>query len=404
MKNKTWIEVNQKNIQHNIEQFRQRVGRGVKIAGVIKSNAYGYGLAEVAKIIKENVDWIAVDSVYEALEITKAQSRHSGPRSGVWENITDSGSEPCLPAGRPGMTVVVLGYTLLENLEEVINNGFHQVVANLETLEKLKQVSERLQKPAFVHLKIETGTSRQGILFNELEKYLDIIERSSMIKLAGVSTHFANIEDTTDHSYAERQLDNYKQAVQHIESRGFTDFIKHTACSAAAVLFPKTYFDMIRLGISMYGMWSSTETQVTARQKGIEIDLRPAMTWKTRVAHVKTLPAGSSVSYGCTEKLSVPTKVAVLPIGYWDGFDRKLSSVGNVLIRGQRCRVLGRVCMNMVIIDVNHLPEVKLEDEVVLLGRQGDEVITAEEIARKVGSINYEIVTRLNPQITRFIT
>jgi alanine racemase len=216
-----------------------------------------------------------------------------------------------------------------------------------------------------------------------------------------VSTHFANIEDTTDHTYAMMQLETYKQAVNLIEQAGFDNFIKHTACSAAAVLFDQTHFDMIRLGISMYGMWSSTETQVSAKQQGIKIDLKPALTWKTRVAHIKTLSAGTSISYGCTEKVEQETKVAVLPIGYWDGFDRGLSSIGEVLINGKRCRVLGRVCMNMIVVNVNHVENINLEDEVVLIGEQGDEKITASEIARKLGTINYEVTTRINPVINR---
>ena len=377
MQPKTWVEISQANLIHNIDQFRQRVGSEVKIAGVIKSNAYGHGLIEVAQVVQSRVDWLAVDSVDEALRLH-----------------TTYNFQLTIP-------IIILGYTLLENLEQIVVNGFHQVVANYETLEKLAEVSSRLQKPTFVHLKIETGTSRQGIWQNDLDKYLDLISQNTFLKLAGVSTHFANIEDTTDHSYAEKQLENFKQAVSYIESKGFTNFIKHTACSAATVLFPQTYFDMVRVGISMYGMWSSTETQVSAMQKGINIDIRPALTWKTKVAHLKTLPAGASVSYGCTEKLTSETKVAVLPIGYWDGFDRGLSSVGNVLIRGQRCRVIGRVCMNMIVIDVNHISDIKLEDEVVLLGKQASETITAEEIARKIGTINYEVTTRINSLIRR---
>ena len=230
---------------------------------------------------------------------------------------------------------------------------------------------------------------------------VEIIKSNKSVELAGVSTHFANIEDTTDHSYAFSQLEIYKEAIKVIDDYGFEKYVRHTACSAAAVLFEKTHFDMIRLGISMYGMWSSTETQVGAKQEKVNIELRSALTWKTRIAHIKSLPAGTCVSYGCTEKLNAKTKTAVIPVGYWDGYDRGLSSIGNVLVRGQRCRVLGRVCMNMVVIEVEQINDLKLEDEVVLLGKQGSEVITAEEIAKKLDTINYEITTRINPLIKR---
>ena len=161
---------------------------------------------------------------------------------------------------------------------------------------------------------------------------------------------------------------------------------------------------MIRLGISLYGLWSSDATKVSARQIGLtNFVLKPCLTWKTRIAQIKDLPAGTNVGYGCTEKVNVSTKIAILPVGYWDGYDRGLSSVGNVLICGQRCRVLGRVCMNMTIVDVSHVEHVQLEDEVVLLGQQGREEITAEEMARKCQTINYEVVTRINPVIKRVI-
>ena len=233
MQPKTWVEISQANLVHNIEQFRHRIGNNVKICGVVKSNAYGHGLVEVAQVIEDKVDWLAVDSANEALQLLKTYN---------------------LQLTTP---IIILGYTLLENLEQVVTNGFHQVVANYETLEKLGEVSSRLQKPAFVHLKIETGTSRQGIWLKELDKYLNLISQNTFIELAGVSTHFANIEDTTDHNYAKSQLEKFKEAVRYIENKGFQNFLKHTACSAATVLFPETYFDLVRIGISMYGMWSS---------------------------------------------------------------------------------------------------------------------------------------------------
>ncbi len=378
MKYRTWVEISRANLLYNIAQFRQRIGERVALCGVVKSNAYGHGLKEVVGVIKDHVDWLAVDSVDEALSAREI-------------------------LGTEGKLILILGYTLFDRLLEVVENGFHQVIANFETLEKLKTICEQKQTPVFIHLKIETGTSRQGIWPADLPKYLDYIKANTWLKLAGASTHFANIEDTTDHSYAIKQLESFKAAVEFIERNGFKYFIKHTACSAAAILFPETYFDLVRIGISLYGLWSSPETLISSKQKGIELDLRPALTWKTRVAHLKTLPAGTPISYGCTEKVNLQTKVAILPVGYWDGLDRGLSCVGNVLIAGERCRVLGRVCMNMIIVEINHILEIKLEDEVVLIGKQGQEQITAEEIARKIGTINYEIVTRINPLLKRIV-
>jgi alanine racemase len=373
---KTHIEINSENILHNYDQFKNRIGDNVKLMPILKSNAYGHGLIEVGKILNGKADWFGVDSIDEAVSLKK-------------EGIN-----------KP---ILILGYTLIDRLKEVVDNGFHQVVANVETLENLDYISKAENKQSFIHLKIETGTSRQGIMPNDIDKYLNIILANEKLKLAGVSTHYANIEDTTDHSYAEMQLEKYVETVRYIENKGFSDFIRHTACSAAAIIFPETHFDLVRVGISMYGLWSSDATKVSAKQKDVTIDLKPALTWKTKVAHIKKLPAGTCVSYGCTEKLPTDSKIAVLPIGYWDGFDRGLSSVGNVLINGYRCKVIGRVCMNMTVVDVTHVEDIKLEDEVILIGSQYDETITADDLASKLNTINYEVVTRINPLIKRII-
>jgi len=384
---KTWIEVSRNNLLHNINQFRARVGLNVKIAAVVKANAYGHGLIEVAKAVEEQADFFAVDNIDEALELrSKTQNQNS---------LGSFGS------GQASKPILILGYTLLSRLPEVVENGFHQVVSSFETLDAFAKIATA-DKPALVHLKIETGTSRQGLWPKDLPKFLEFIKINPQIQLAGISTHFANVEDTTDHSFAQAQLKTFQGAVAVVEGFGFTNFIKHTACSAAALVFPETHFDMIRLGVSLYGLWPSDATKVSAQQIGLaDFVLKPCLTWKTRIAQIKDLPAGTSVGYGCTEKVNSNTRIAILPVGYWDGYDRGLSSVGNVLIHGKRCRVIGRVCMNMVIVDVSHVENARLEDEVVLLGRQGDEEVTAEELARKCQTINYEAVTRINPMIVR---
>ncbi len=373
---KTWVEISRQNILHNILEFHQHIGPKVKLMGVIKSNAYGHGLPEMAEIIESQVDWIGVDAIDEALELRK---------SGV---------------NKP---ILVLGYTLESRLPELLKFDLNQVVANYRTLMKLDELTRKFDRPVKVHLKVETGTSRQGILLHKLPKFFELIKNNNHLILAGVSTHFANIEDTTDRTYADGQFAIYNQAVKYANESGFSSFVKHTACSAAIVAYPETHLDMVRLGISLYGMWSSGETQVSAKQKNVKLNLKPALTWKTKIAHIKKLPAGTAISYGCTEVINKDTKTAILPIGYYDGFDRGLSSVGNVLVHGKRCKVLGRVCMNMTVIDVEHLPNVELEDEVVIIGQQENEFISTEEVAKKINTINYEVTTRINPQIPRFI-
>jgi alanine racemase len=370
---KTWVEISASNLIHNISQIRNLLRPGTKLAGVIKANAYGHGVIEVAKIIQNKIDFFAVDSIDEAL----------------W-----------LKNGGAGKPILILGYTLLSNLPEIVENNFHQVVSSIETIQELDRITKIKNKEAFIHLKIETGTSRQGIYPKDLPAFVESFKKNPLLKLAGVSTHYANIEDTADHSFAENQLQKYNEAIALIKAESKADFYQHTACSAAIILFPETHFNFVRLGISLYGLWSSPSVEAEAKHA---IDLKPVLSWKSRVAQIKTLPAGATVSYGCTEKVEKPTRTAVIPVGYYDGFDRKNSSIGHVLIRGNRCKVLGRVCMNMFVVNVDEVSDVAIEDEVVIIGRQNKEEITADEFAQKIGTINYEAVTRINPLLPRII-
>lgn len=374
---RSWVEINKKVLQHNIEQFQKLIGDKIKLVAIVKANAYGHGLVEVAKIaVSSRVNWLGVDSIDEALKLRKA---------GI------------------DAPILILGYTLLSKLKEVIKYDLRQVVYNKETIVELVKQATKQKKKIKIHLKVETGTLRQGLRKEELLELARFIKKHSQIQIEGIYTHYANIEDTTDYGYAQLQLKRFKQAVDLLEKNGIKVPIKHTACSAAIILFPETYFNMVRLGISMYGLWSSKETFVSAREKNRQINLEPVLTWKTRIAQIKNIKAGDPVGYGLTERVSRDSKIAVLPVGYWDGYDRKLSGIGNVLIKGKRCKLLGRVCMNMVVVDITDVVNVKLEDEVVILGKLGKEEITVEEIAQKIGTINYEVVTKINPLIPRII-
>jgi alanine racemase len=220
-----------------------------------------------------------------------------------------------------------------------------------------------------------------------------------------VTTHFANIEDTTDHGFAESQIATFARLSDAVASAGGPPPIRHAACSAAALLFNRTHLDLARIGISLYGLWPSKETYVSCLERGKpSLELRPALSWKTRIAQVKTVPEGGYIGYGCTYRATRPTRIAVLPVGYYEGYDRGLSGIGHVLVRGRRAPIRGRVCMNMCMVDVSDIPGASIEDEVVLLGRQGDERIAAEQIAGWCGTIAYEIVSRIHPSLPRIVT
>lgn len=220
--------------------------------------------------------------------------------------------------------------------------------------------------------------------------------------LEGVSTHFANIEDTLNHEYAERQLTLFSEVLEKIRGLGIDPPVVHTACSAASILFPKTHFTMLRTGIGLYGLWPSKETYLSAQMGSLRIpELKPVLTWKAKIVQIKTLPAGNFVGYGCTYKTTRRTKLAVLPVGYADGYDRAFGNRAHVLVHRKRAPVIGRVCMNHCMIDVTDIPKTALEDEVVLLGKSEDESITAEKLAEWAGTINYEVVSRISPLLER---
>jgi alanine racemase len=297
-----------------------------------------------------------------------------------------------------------MGYIPLDRIEEVVARGLRPVVYNLETVERLEAEAERHGRTVPVHLKVETGTFRQGVLESEVPRFVRRVRESGRLELEGITTHFANIEDTTDHRFAELQIATFERISEGASALGGPVPVRHAACSAAALLFNRTHLDLVRIGISLYGLWPSRETYVSCLERGKPtLDLRPAMTWKTRIAQLKPVPEGGYVGYGCTFRATRPTRIAVLPIGYHEGYDRGLSGVAHVLIRGRRAPVRGRVCMNMTMVDVTDVPGAALEDEVVLLGSQGDERISAEQLASWCGTISYEIVSRIHRSLPRVV-
>jgi len=371
VKNLTWVEVSKEALKHNIGEFRKLVGSDVILCPCVKANAYGHGLVDAGKSFLEGgADWLAVNSLYEAVEL-----REAGVDSPIY----------------------ILGYVPLVDLEKVCELNLRIVVYDREIAQELGKIG----KPVRIHLKIETGNNRQGILMNDLLDFAKFVLGFGNIEIEGVATHFANIEDTTNHSYAEKQLDLFNEAIETLEAAGVDDKFKHCANSAATILFKETHFNMVRPGIAAYGMWPSKETYISyLKDGGNGFSLQPAFTWKTRVAQIKTIAAGEYIGYGCTYKTGSEARLAILPIGYYDGYDRGVHGA-YVLIRGKRAYVRGRVCMNIIMVDVSDIEGVELEDEVVLIGRDGEEFISAEDFGNFSGTINYEVTTRVNDRIKR---
>jgi alanine racemase len=373
-----WVEIDSSALTRNIHQFRKQVGEKRKFLAMVKANAYGHGMLEVSRIaVNAGADWLGVHSLEEGILLRK-------------EGFT--------------CPILVAGTIPLDGLKEAVAHDLRLTVYNFETLNPLSKACDQLQKKAFLHVKVETGTYRQGIREEEALSFMKKAQEYSCLVLEGISSHFANIEDTTDHSYAQSQLQNFKRIVEELEKNKIEIPLRHMSCSASAILFPDTYFDMVRAGIGMYGLWPSKETFLSCRlQKREPLRLEPVLSWKTRIAQVKKVPKGSFIGYGCTYRVSRESVLAVLPIGYYDGYDRGLSNSSYVLIRGKRAPLRGRVAMDFIVVDVTDIPHVELEDEVVLLGKDGEEKISADDLASLVGTINYEIVTRINPLIPRIV-
>ncbi len=372
----SWIEVDTNALAENLRSFR-RIVSDARLAPVVKANAYGHGLIPAARAFAEaGADWLCVNAGFEAVTLRRADIK---------------------------LPIYILGYVAPCEMGELAGLGGLRLVAyQEETVIAAAAAGRAAGQPLHLHLKLETGNNRQGVDIADAIALADLIKQHDGIALEGISSHYADIEDTTDHSYAEAQMQAFRTAHAALTEAGHRPAIRSFSNSAATLLWPETHFELVRMGISAYGMWPSKETLISAQRLGRDKPtLRPALTWKTLVAQVKEIPANSSVGYGRTWQAGRPTRLAVLPVGYYDGYDRGLSNVAHVLVNGHRAPVRGRICMNMTMVDVTDIPAVGTGTEAVLLGRQANESITAEQIAAWSGTINYEVTTRINEVLPR---
>jgi len=369
---KSHIEIHSANLIHNLKLFHEHTGKPLMF--VVKANAYGHGLREVIQVTKEldYIGYYAVDSMAEALIVKEIAGEKK---------------------------ILVIGWADKEELEVLIRQGIEIIVPSMEYFNKVVPIAKKMGKAAKCHLKVETGTARLGMSPAEV---VDILNRAHKeVEVTGIYSHFANIEDTTDHSYARSQLAIYNELLGEIDSQSL---LKHFSCSASTLLFPETHFDMARVGISAYGFWPSKQTYISyIEQKGGKIELKPALGWYSRVAQVKELKQGEYIGYGLTYRTFSNTKIAVIPVGYYDGYDRKCSNMANIIIKGVKAPVRGRVCMDMFMAEVTHIPGVKEGDPVTLIGTSGNEKVTIDDLADIIGTINYEVAARINPLIPRRI-
>lgn len=363
----TWAEIDLDAIEHNVKAFKRHVGAGVKLFAVVKANAYGHGAVPVARAaLQAGAEMLAVHRMIEGVEL-----RRAGVKA----------------------PVLIMGSTPPDGAEAVVA---HRLTPSLITIEFARALSARAAASGVVipvHVKVDTGMSRYGLFPEETLPFLEALRDLPGLRLEGLFTHFATA-DWADPAHTRRQLETFIQVKQAAARAGFTVPLTHAANSAATMRLPEAHFDAVRPGIAMYGMEPSSEWPPV-------FEIRPALALKSTVSRVRMLPAGAGVSYGRIHVTARPTRVALVPVGYGDGYHRVLSNQGAVLIRGRRAPIIGRVCMDQFVVDAGLIPDVQPDDEVVLVGRQGGEMIRAEDVAALAGTINYEVTTGLLPRVAR---
>jgi alanine racemase len=357
-----WAEIDPTALQHNLGVARSQVGPSVKVMAVIKANAYGHGAALVAKALAGSVEVFGVANVTEARE-TRASA--------------------------PGIPTLILGPALPEERAEIVAHGFIPLISTVEEARAFAALAG--QNPVEAHFAIDTGMGRVGIWENEALAVAAEVRGLPGLKITGISSHLPVADE--DAKFTSEQLKSFYETARQIQALGFKDTIVHVENSAGLLGFPAQAGDLVRAGLMLYG--SSPLAEFQSR-------LRPVMTWKTRITLVRTAPAGHGISYGRTHITQQPTRIATLAVGYADGYQRHLSHRGaEVLIRGRRCPILGRITMDQIVVDVNALPTVVAGEETVLMGRQENEEISAAELAQKSGTIPWEIFTGVGRRVQR---
>ena len=359
---RTWAEIDPGALRHNAAAVRAQVGAGVQLMAVVKANAYGHGTGHVVRALAGRVEMFGVANVREAVEVR--------------EHATDA-------------PVFILGPALPEERAEIVARRFLPAISSVGEARAYAALAGA--EPLAVHLKIDTGMGRTGFWESDAVAAAREILALGGLRITGIASHLPVADEDDD--FTREQLARFYATVAELRALGLGQPVVHVENSAGLIGFPAQAGDMVRAGLMLYGSAPRPEFQPR---------LRPAMTWKTRIALLRTAPAGHGISYGRTFKTTQPTRIATLAVGYADGYRRHLSGRGaQVLIGGRRCPVLGRVTMDQIVADVSALPAVEVGDEVVLMGRQGAEEIPASELAAKAGTIAWEIFTGIGWRVDR---
>lgn len=381
MRTTSRIELDKSAVESNINFLREQFGKDVRISSVVKSNAYGHGFEQFVPILKDlGLDHFSVFSTDEALEVYK---------------VTGAQADIC-----------VMGFVPDEDMEWVVRNGIEFYVFEIDRLLEAMAVAGKLKTKAKIHLEVETGMNRTGLQRNHLKQAVKYLKNhAGLFEIKGLCTHYAGAESIANYVRVHRQIRAFNSIVRSLRRQGIYPDYCHTACSAAAMIYPKTRMDMVRIGIMQYGFWPGKETLLDYLHKNnLRTDpLKRVITWKSDIMSIKDVREGEFVSYGMSYLAQENKRIAIIPVGYYHGYTRSLSNQGRVLINGQVAQVIGLVNMNMLIADITLIPGATIGDEVILIGSHGNVTISVASFGEFSDQLNYELLTRLPSNIERHV-
>lgn len=370
MQRPTWVEINLDAIAHNVRAVRKKIGEDIEILAVVKADAYGHGAIETSRVLLKNgVKLLGVAIPEEGIELRKAGINAS---------------------------IIILGSLLPEQLDSVVAFSLTPTICDRFIAKELSYRAQKLLKKLKVHVKIDTGMGRLGVWHEDAVNLIKEIKHLNNLEIEGIYTHLAT-SDEKDKGFAYEQIGLFINVLKQLDAQNIHIPLKHAANSGAILDIPASYFNTVRPGLVLYGLYPSNEVSRSIR-------LQPAMTFKTRIAYIKDVQKGVTIGYGRTYKTSKQSTVATLPVGYVDGYSRSFSNRGEVIVNGYRAPIIGRVCMDQCIIDVSDIPDVSVGNEVILYGKSasgGAEEISIETAASLIGTIPYEIVCTIGKRVPR---
>lgn len=379
MAHNSFIELNRSSLEQNVDFIRNLIGDHCVFSSVVKGNAYGHGITYFIPMAESlGVTHFSVFDSHEAREVFEAA------------------------VNKP--TIMIMGWIHPDDFEWVIKHDIEFYIFEMNRLRCAVELAKKTGKKARIHIELETGMNRTGFQKKSVDQAINyIMENKELFEIKGICTHFAGAESIANYHRISHQIRLFNAMVKQIKQNGIVPESIHVACSAAAINFPKTHYDMVRIGILQYGFWPSRETLVYYMGKNIhqKDPLNRIISWKTQVMDTKWINPGEFVGYGTSFMAENKTKIAAIPVGYAHGYSRALSNVGQVLVNDQRVSVVGIVNMNMMLVDVTSVPETKMGDEVVLIGTQGNKTVSVASFSEMSNQLNYEMLTRIPMDIPR---